>query len=342
MSQKKKSGLQSGLREIVAKQTAPINDKSELSRGLIDRFTDTLATQSTQSTQGSQPIAPARDFHKVANSINRTAMRQGLFKGKSKQIYDFLYQRTRGSIVPTRSVQVSRKEMMRGASIGSDKTIRENLLHLKSVGLIEWSEDVGAHGGNTYTVNLPEETLATQRTQTTQGSVGQNLPSVPMVESTQGTQGLSVETDATSEIPKTSFKTKEEKTDDDAALAGLNAALKNATKEITGRELSPSENDRWKELADVLIAELKIAAARTTVSSVPAFLAEHLRRRLWKIDKKQARAEGRELPDEAVSAPQSTIDASSCLDCAGSGWWYPEGEAKGVAKCKHEKLSIKS
>jgi hypothetical protein len=87
------------------------------------------------------------------------------------------------------------------------------------------------------------------------------------------------------------------------------------------------------------MAELKIAAARTTISSVPAFLAEHLRRRLWKIDKKQAKAEGRELPDEAASEPQSAVDTHSCPDCGGSGWWYPEGEGKGVAKCKHEKLT---
>ena len=135
---------------------------------------------------------------------------------------------------------------------------------------------------------------------------------------------------------------RQEKSDDDVALAGLISSLKSATKEITGRELSPAESERWRELADVLVAELKIAAARTTVSSVPSFLAEHLRRRLWKIDKRQARAEGRELPDETSSMQQSITDASSCLDCGGSGWWYPEGESKGVAKCKHEKLATES
>jgi hypothetical protein len=137
------------------------------------------------------------------------------------------------------------------------------------------------------------------------------------------------------------YKTNTEQTDDDAALAGLNSALKAAAKELTGKELSPADSERWKELADVLIAELKIAAARTTVSSVPAFLAEHLRRRLWKIDKKQARAEGRELPDEAVEQGQS-VDASRCPDCGGSGWWYPEGESKGVTKCKHANLKQNS
>jgi hypothetical protein len=107
--------------------------------------------------------------------------------------------------------------------------------------------------------------------------------------------------------------------------------------ELTGKTGEPL---KWSETLEVILAELKIAAARTTVSNVPAFLAEHLRRRLWKIDKKQARAEGRETPDETVNAPQSSIDASACPDCAGSGWWYPDGETKGVAKCRHEKLII--
>jgi hypothetical protein len=120
------------------------------------------------------------------------------------------------------------------------------------------------------------------------------------------------------------------------------AVIKTTSKEITGKDLSLAESDRWKELAEVLMAELKIAAARTTVSSVPAFMAEHLRRRLWKIDKKQAQAEGRELPDEITTKPQSSVETSSCPDCGGSGWWYPEGESKGVAKCKHEKLITKS
>lgn len=144
------------------------------------------------------------------------------------------------------------------------------------------------------------------------------------------------EESTTSVAPKTLIKTNTEN-DDDAALAGLISVLKAATQELTGKELSSAEQDRWRELAEVLVAELKIAAARTTVSSVPAFLTEHLRRRLWKIDKKQARAEGRELPDQPdVSASQ--VDASGCLDCGGSGWWYPQGEGKGVAKCTHKSL----
>jgi hypothetical protein len=88
-------------------------------------------------------------------------------------------------------------------------------------------------------------------------------------------------------------------------------------------------------LAEVLVTELKIAAGRTTVSSVPAFLAEHLRRRLWKKEKRQIEAEA----IEQKSAAATTSDISQCPDCFGTGMWYPEGFEKGVAKCQHKRLS---
>jgi hypothetical protein len=230
---------------------------------------------------------------------------------------------------------------MKKAHIGARVTFESNIEHLTAIGLVQVRQIIGEHEGNEYTVLLPEESLTSQTSQTSQSRYAQKLDVLDSLESSQTRHTLSTVESTTSDLPKTSFKTKEEKTDDDAALAGLVETMKAASKEITGREVSAAENDRWKELADVLVAELKIAAARTTVSNVPAFLAEHLRRRLWKMDKKQARAEGRELPDEAPSGPQVAVDASSCPDCGGSGWWYPEGEGKGVAKCRHEKLQRK-
>ena len=134
--------------------------------------------------------------------------------------------------------------------------------------------------------------------------------------------------------PKTSFKTSTERSDDDEALAAFISALKQAAKEITGKEPSPSEAERWRELADVLVTELKIAAGRTSVSSVPSFLAEHLRRRLFKKDRAQLASEEKSGPEPAVK-----VDAASCPDCFGTGMWYPEGYEKGVAKCRHERLS---
>ncbi|HEV2707216.1 MAG TPA: hypothetical protein VGV59_14950, partial [Pyrinomonadaceae bacterium] len=145
---------------------------------------------------------------------------------------------------------------------------------------------------------------------------------------------LSLES-TTSENPKTSFKTNTEN-DDDETLAGFMSAIKKATKEVTGRELLPAEAGKWTELAEVLVTELKIAAGRTTVSSVPAFLAEHLRRRLWKKEKQQIDAEAAEYSSTTTT---KKIDASLCPDCYGTGMWYPQGYDKGVARCRHEKLS---
>jgi phage gp16-like protein len=228
------------------------------------------------------------------------------------------------------------------AHIGSRVTFDANILHLKNVGLSRVINITGEHEGNEYEVILPEEvSIPSQSSHTSLTSHALKVDILDSLETSQTSHTLSTEGSTTSGQSKTSFKTNTERTDDDAALAGLIATIKTTSKEITGKELSVSEDDRWKELAEVLMAELKIAAARTTVSSVPAFLAEHLRRRLWKIDKKQAQAEGRELPDEVVTQMPS-VNESKCTDCGGSGWWYPEGESKGVAKCKHEKLITES
>jgi hypothetical protein len=303
----------------------------------------TPVTVGTPVTPVTEDAAPKRDFTRVANSVVRDAIPAGIFTGKCKQLYDYLYSRTRGAITPIRSTRIPTDRVMQGAGM-TRHTYRAHLHRLISFGLIEVEERPGEHGGNIYTVNLPEEVTANRGDTRHRGDRGHTGEKVPVVQGSQahpGDRGLSAGESMVSGGPKTLFKTNTEHDDDDAALAGMNAVFKNLTKEITGKDLSSAENDRWRELAEVLAAELKIAAARTTVSSVPAFLAEHLRRRLWKIDKKQAKAEGRELPDETVIYAQA-VDGSKCPDCGGSGWWYPDGEAKGVAKCRHKKLATES
>jgi hypothetical protein len=316
---------------------------------LIGPTTPSQTSQSSQTSltsQGTEPdsVAPQRDFTKTPNSIVRDVLPGGHFKGKSKQLYDCLFALTRGAIAPTRKVRISRPKLMAKAHIGARVTFEANIAHLKSVGLIRVINIIGEHEGNEYEVFLPEEISMPSHSsipsQTSQTRYAQKLDRLVRLETSQTRHTSSPEESTTYEVPKTFFKTNTEKTDDDdAALAGLVATLKEAAKEITGRELSAAESERWRELGDVLVAELKIAAARTTVSSVPSFLAEHLRRRLWKVDKRQAQAEGRELPDEALKkAP--TMDASKCPDCAGSGWHYPEGLEKGVRKCRHDRLNM--
>jgi hypothetical protein len=295
--------------------------------------------QTTLRPPKARLIAPARDFNKRANILDRDALPSGLFPGSSKKLYDALYIRTLGAVVPTKTIQATRRELSKWSGIKNIKTIAAHLRHLETVGLVVRTWDRGDNEGSVYEVCLPD---GLRPPKTTQGGVdppevasGPN--SVLPLDRNSASGGLSqpVDSQATSDDGKTSFKTKEINTDDEA-LAGLNATLKKATKDITGREISPTETTRWTELAEVLVTELKIAAGRTTVSSVPAFLAEHLRRRLWKKEKRQIEEEGKSGANSPE--PEVRIDASKCPDCFGTGMWYPEGYEKGVARCGHDKL----
>lgn len=287
-----------------------------------------------QSQSNPSPIAPERNFNKRANSLEHSALPSGLFPGASKKIYDALYVRTRGAVVPARTVQARHRELLAWSGVKDIKTIKIHLNKLRELGLVTWTTLKGEHEGSFYEVFLPEEANL---------DLAQSQPSPSPAQKTdldlaQKTvwAGLpnTVDSKALSTPDKTSFKTNTERDDDDEAFAELNAALKRASKEITGRELSQAEAARWGELAEVLVTELKIAAGRTTVSSVPAFLAEHLRRRLWKKEKRQIDAERSKGQSDAATK----IDASQCPDCFGTGMWYPEGFEKGVARCEHKSL----
>jgi hypothetical protein len=282
-------------------------------------------------------VSPKRDFHKVANSITRDALPAGMFNGKAKHLYDCLYSLTRGAIVPKMSVRISRAELMKQSGIGAKVTLEQNLRRLTAVRLVTYKTIGGIQGGNEYTVYTPEE-IALPSTSPSTGtshpsppSGGEKLGALAPLETRSPSHGLNVgETDA-SGAPNTFFKTNTERTDDEASRR-LASELSKTERELTGKNSSNPEP--WGELAEVLITELRIAAGRTTVSSVPAFLAEHLRRRLWKKDKRQVEAEASERREEQTPK----VDASQCPDCFGTGMYYPEGFDKGVAKCRHEKL----
>lgn len=337
-----------GLRQVEPSENEPLDPEPKptldhLSPSELSRPTPDGLRPSKEATSN----APARDFNRRANSLDRDVLPAGLFPGSSKKLYDALYLRTRGAHLPVKTIRATRRELGQWSGIKNIKTIAAHLSHLSTVGLITHHWERGSTEGSIYEVRVPEEAslMGLRWSKTTSDHL--STPEAPLdqnsgqpLDHNSDLGGLSqtIDNTGTSAPAKTSFKTTTERSDDDdAALAAMIMTLKNVTKEITGKELSPTDGDRWNELAEVLTAELKIAAARTTVSSVPAFLAEHLRRRLWKIDKKQARAEGRELPDGAANQSPKT-DASACPDCGGSNWWYPEGEGKGVAKCKHAKL----
>jgi hypothetical protein len=258
---------------------------------------------------------PTREFYRKSNQTADQLDRK-LTPAESK-VLDHLLRLSVGFNKDRCQVRVT--VLMERTGYQSDKTVRAAITGLEMKGIISRLSHRNSPAGDEYIIHPYS---------------GNSNTGVPEYRSTAAENTVVLESNITGQL-NTELKNKE--IDDDAALAGLTSTLKDATKELTGREASTSEVDRWREVGEVLVAELKIAAARTTVSSVPAFLAEHLRRRLWKIDQKQARAEGKELPDENIrTMPEE--DASGCPDCRGSGWWYPQGLEHGVAKCKHEQL----
>jgi hypothetical protein len=259
------------------------------------------AMETATSTPTSLPVAPQRDYTKVANSIRREAVPAGFFKGKSKQLYDALYGLTRGAIVPTRKVRIPRPKLMKVAHIGARATFDSNINHLRAVGLIAVTVLAGEHEGNEYEVFIPEElSMPSLTSQGSQTSYAQKVDGLVSLETSQTRHTSSVENTEGYVEPKTSFKTNTERTDDEA-FAALVEKLKTASREVSGKEPSKADAERWAEVAELLVTELKVAASRTTVTSAPAFLAEHLRRRLRKADARQIEREVGE-----ASAKQTT------------------------------------
>ena len=312
------------------KRTPPLTPVSGV-RGVTAR------KKLTPVTGVNQEAAPKKDFTRAANSIVRDAIPAGVFTGKGKHLYDYLYSQTRGAITPVHAARIPTEKVMAGAGM-TRNTFRFHLERLCNSGLVRVDQRSGEHGGNVYTVLLPEE-AGLQRGDRghrgERGDTGENLPLVQGSEVDPSHLGSNLTESDTYGGAKTFIKTKDINTDDDA-FAEFAAAVRKTAKEITGKDPSKAEAARWAEVAEVLMTELRIAAGRTTISSVPAFLAEHLRRRLWKKEKRQIEAEAAEQKNFTTT---SKTDATKCPDCFGTGMYYPEGFDKGVTRCFHSRLT---
>lgn len=235
------------------------------------------------------PISPINNFQKVPNSITKIAIPSGMFKqGKSKQLYDVLYSLTRGHFEPKRSIRISKKELMKLAGIGSRITFDSGINHLLSVGLINLTVYTGEHAGNDFEVFLYEETLTRQPSQSSQTSHAQKLDSLVSLESSQTRQSSIIENKGAYGFSNTSFKTNTKTDDEKKTLAQFENVFETISQKLVGKGLQVNESEKWKKLAELLVLELEAASLRTeTISSIPAFLTEHLRRRLWSNAKKE-------------------------------------------------------
>ncbi len=245
---------------------------------------ETLTSHTSQSLQNEREIAPSRNYQKVANSITKQAIPEGLFKGKDKHLYDVLYSLTRGAIEPKRSVRISKTKLMKMASIGSRITFDSCVERLEKVGLLILKVFTGEHEGNEFEILLPEEleSMPSQTSLTTQTSPAQKLDRVLILETSQTSQSLNSMNTGISTMPKTSFKDFKYNDDESAsAFSEFVEKFSEACKRITGKPTTSRERKGWGILADLLILEFESAARRAdSISSAPAFLTEVLRRKL--------------------------------------------------------------
>jgi hypothetical protein len=258
----------------------------------------------------SNQVIPEKNFYRKANQT-ADHLDKTLSPAESK-VLDHLLRLSVGFNKKTCQVRVSKLQERTGYR--SDKTVRAALNGLEMKSIIKRLSHHNSPLGDEYEIY---------------GYSGNTA--VPEYRSTAVENTAVLESKITGHL-KTIVKDKENI--DDEAFAGLLALLKEASKEITGKAAQASEYDRWRELGELLVTELRIAGARTTISSMPAFLTEHLRRRLWKMDKKQMSVAGKSASTD--DKPSLSIEkAKDCPDCGGTGFFYPKGFEGGVAKCKH-------
>jgi|GEM_PF-5017161 len=314
------------------------------------------------------PVAPVRDFQKVPNSVTRQAIPSGFFKsGKCKQLYDALYSLTRGAIKPQRTVRINKPRLMKMAGIGTRQTLWQNLKHLEDVGLVETNVLLGEHGGNEYTVFLPDELQSRYSPSSPSTPTSPTSPTSPTnmdysyysdqkVVLLVGTESSPTSPSSTpiniesNETPKTFFKTEEEKRIDDepaAAFRFFTEKLNEIFKDVTGREATVSDEQKLAQLGELIAAEFAEAASRTKVVSDPAaFLLTHMRRRLGvrtiKLETLGEKETGKGTASTKPTRreiPLTEDEIQECPDCNGRLLIYPGGPGKGAVMCKHSQLT---
>lgn len=258
--------------------TSTSSNTSATSKPSVARIPSTTSVSQIKESSKKSSIAPDRDFQRVPNSVTRRAIPEGLFRGKSKQVWDYLWSVSRGAIIPVRSLRRSRREIKAGAGLGSMVTVDAALEHLEKIGLIKIKPAIGSLIGNEYEVFIPEETTSTPSTP----SLTQNVVELDILESGNTSATQTIDNNATSGKSKTSFKTNISD-DETHTLSEFTDILLEAARCVVGGEPVDSEQERkrWNGLGKLLAEELKEAAQRTdAISSVPAFFTAHLRRRL--------------------------------------------------------------
>jgi len=183
-------------------------------------------------------------------------------------------------------------------------------MHLQLVGLVKINAvEGGRHEGHEYEVFLYEETFAvTGVTPLTPVTPVRNSALLHPLESNSPYGSLNVENTVTSGENKTlSFNTNTKKDDErGAAFSEVIEKLDAVSRKLTGKGISKRDAEKWSDFADLIVLELEIAAKRTnTISSVPAFLTEILRRQFFTQRQQQSSTKSSKTKPDTVGKSDS-------------------------------------
>ena len=265
------------------------NDSSTSTTSLSSSPSSTSTTGTSSTTSTSTPskenikqkdVSPQRDYQKVPNSITREAVPAGIFKGKSKLVYDYLWSQSRGAINPTRFVKVSRRQIKEKTAIGSMVTIDAALSHLISAGLIQKASAIGSATGNHYEVFAPDE-LASSTSTTSTSKLTHKVDELDVLKTGTTRQTQIIENNKGYQNLKTIFKDFEP-FDDDSPVYAAFRLLERSAKRATGKGLNKTDWKAFLDLMEIFVNETDLASARSkSVSSFGALGVENLRRRLY-------------------------------------------------------------
>lgn len=279
---KPKSGTFRDLRSL---SIVPVSDGTSASIPSLSSIASAASSTSKPKMSGrnieriNMPISPEKDFQKVPNSISRSL---DLFRGKSKQVWDYLWSVSRGAVKPARIIRKSRKEIKDGSAIGSFVTLDAAIRHLEQVGLIKKVSRSGSLVGNEYEIFTPEEAVSSPTSLSSIASRGELTQKVAMLGEPESSYASIAQTaDNKDVVDPLRLSLKTSTRNDDEPFGAMIDVLAKTCEKVSGKVPQKGDRAKWRELAELLAMELEIAAARTgSISSVPAFLTEHLRRRL--------------------------------------------------------------
>ncbi len=106
--------------------------------------------------------------------------------------------------------------------------------------------------------------------------------------------------------------------------------------ELTGKPVVQKDMDAYREVAHldyaVIVSGLETAIRRAQAAGSKVNSFRYANNCILEIAKLSAQVVNNAPATEAA-------DISQCPDCKGTGFWYPDGTEKGVAKCKHTRLA---